>query len=497
MRKSIAAVLAVSAVITGCSSKAVPKESDVTAPANSGTAAADSLTGEHGETVLTMAVMTEPEGALLDAINSFNEADNNCRIELKTYASRYNEDGSPKGFDDEELSQIDFRLIQDLLNTDEIDIVGGFSFGNDAKYEILKKKGCFADLYGFMEDDPEVNTETLNRHILELCETDGKLYSFPAYYYAVSLLGRAEYVGTKENWSIDEFISHWNDMPCGATVNGSLNAENIYYDILRANTPAFIDYKNAQVHFDSPDFRKMLEFCNTFPSNNGQKGEYDYNSPCMLSQARITNYGCGIYSELDYNTYKQTTYRMRDGEYTLVGFPSSDGKGAYLSGEGGTDCSICRSASPEEQKCAWEFIRQFYTEDYQVENAVQRYEYQDPETDQTVVTYGEMGGFCINNAARTRIKDNILDGKYQAENYEMSVGGKTIETDDMKLEEADCQFIEDYVNSIDRWSAAPTDRELFWMIEDEVLSYLGGGQDIDSAIDTIQSRASLWISEQS
>ena len=496
MRKTIAAVLAVSAVMTGCSSKAVPKQSGAVTSAGSDSAATDSSPAKNGETVLTMAVMTEPYDRMMDAINSFNDADNGCRIEMKVYISRFDKDGNPKSFEWEEMEQADFRLTQDLLNTDEIDIVGDFSFGNDAKYELLKRKGGFVDLYGFMEDDPEVNTETLNRHILELNETDGKLYSFPAYYYAVSLLGRAEYVGTKENWSIDEFISRWNDMPYGSTVNGAVNAENVYYDILRANTPAFVDYKNAEVHFDSLDFRKMLKFCNTFPSNNGQKGEYDYDSPRMLSQARITNAGCGIYSELDYNTYKQTSYRLRDGEYTLVGFPTSDGKGAYLSGEG-DDCSICRSSSPEKQKYAWEFIRQFYTEDNQVENAVQKYEYFDPETCKTVVNYGEMGGFCINNAARERVKDNILDGKYLSENYEMSVGGKTIETDGMKLEEEDCDFIENYVNSIERWSGAPTDRELFWIIEDEVLSYLGGGQDIDTAINTIQNRASLWISEKS
>lgn len=497
MRKIIAAVLAVSAVITGCSSRTVQKQSEAVTSANSGTAPTDSSPAANRETVLTMAVMTEPYDRMMNAINSFNDADNGCRIEMKVYITRFDEDGNQKSFEWEEMTQADFRLIQDLMNSDEIDIVGTFSFGNDAKYELLKRKGGFVDLYSFMKDDPEVNTETLNRHILELNETDGKLYSFPAYYYAVSLKGRAEYVGTKQNWGIDEFISRWNDMPYGATVNGAVNAENVYYDILRANTPAFVDYKNAEVHFDSPDFRKMLEFCKTFPSNYGQKGEYDYNSPRMLSQARITSVSCGICSEIDYSTYKQTSYRLRDGEYTLVGFPTSDGKGAYLSGEGETDCSICRSASPEKQRYAWQFIRQFYTEDNQVENAVQKYEYPDPETGRTVVTYGEMGGFCINNAARERVKDNILDGKYQSEDYEMSIGGKTVETDDMKLEEADCEFIENYVNSIDRWSGAPTDRELFWIIEDEALSYLGGGQDIDTAVDTIQNRASLWISEKS
>ena len=65
----------------------------------------------------------------------------------------------------------------------------------------------------------------------------------------------------------------------------------------------------------------------------------------------------------------------------------------------------------------------------------------------------------------------------------------------LKLDEKDCQFIEDYIASIDRWDV-DVDRELWQIVMDEVMAYLRGGQDIDKTIDMIQNRASLWVCER-
>ena len=70
-----------------------------------------------------------------------------------------------------------------------------------------------------------------------------------------------------------------------------------------------------------------------------------------------------------------------------------------------------------------------------------------------------------------------------------------IKIDKLKLDEKDSEFIENYVNSVDRWDIN-IDRELWRIVNDEVLTYLGGGQDLDMTVDMIQNRASLWVSER-
>ncbi len=484
--KKITFLLAGALLLTGCGSRNVSRDT------------IESGSEPNEDIVLTLATLTEldTDEPLYKAIQSFNEADNGCTVRLKTYASRFDADGNVHGFYEDEITQLHFEAVQDLINSDDIDIVGPDLVGV-AKYEAFKNKGAFADLYTFMEDDPEVNRETLNAHVLGLNEKDGKLYSIPAYYYATTLIGKSEYVGTKRNWSLGEFIDRWNAMPEGSTVNGSVNAEGIYYDILRQNSRAFVDYDNLEVHFDAPDFRDTLEFLSSFPTNHGEKNIIDYNAPQLVRCERIESVGSALRSEMDYTTYQQTTFRVRDGSYTYVGYPSSDGQGAFLAGSG-TELSIRGNIPKERQEAAWKFIRQFYTEDYQVENYRERYEGYNSITQKEEITWSEPSGFCINDAARKRTAEKTVNGDYAPVGVTLTVGGREVEQvgEELTLDEADCQYIFDYIDSIDRWEESSIDRELFNIVEPEVLAYLGGDQDIDKTIDVIQNRASIWISEQ-
>lgn len=111
----------------------------------------------------------------------------------------------------------------------------------------------------------------------------------PVPYYANAHIDETRYVSDKKNWTVGDFISGWENMPEGSTINGSVNSENIYYDIMRNNAETFVDYKNATVDSDCPEFRKILEFCNRFESNNSQKGEYYYEQPRMITYINLSN----------------------------------------------------------------------------------------------------------------------------------------------------------------------------------------------------------------
>ena len=134
------------------------------------------------------------------------------------------------------------------------------------------------------------------------------------------------------------------------------------------------------------------------------------------------------------------------------------------------------------------------TEEYQTENVVWKEEYIDDKGEKKVSYSIDNTGFCINNAARKKIAENIISGMYDPDEP-VYAQGHEITIDKLKLDEKDCQFIEDYIASIDRWDV-DVDRELWQIVMDEVMAYLRGGQDIDKTIDMIQNRASLWVSER-
>ena len=496
IKKELSAIaLAACMVFTGCGNK-TSGSSSVNVPAKNtdSSSSVQETAGNKEDTVITIGLMIEPEDkGFIKAIEDFNNADNGCRIETKLMSSRFEADGGEHGWTEDEVANVDFNTLQMIMNEGGLDIIGGSTFGDSAKYELLKQKGTFVDLYQFMENDPEVNTSTLNQHILELNEIDGKLYNIPMFYDVHTIISKSEYGGTTQNWTIDEFIDRWNSMPAGSTIEGANCAEYIFFNLLRENLPAFIDEENAKVSFDSEDFRKMLEFCKQFPSNNGENANYNYNAPMLTSPYTIRSVGAAVYNEMNYQTWEQKQYRLRDGGYTLVGFPTSDRKGAYLS-TSFPGWSICADSSDEKQQAAWKFIRQFYTEEYQTENVVWKEEYIDDKGEKKVSYSIDNTGFCINNAARKKIAENIISGMYDPDEP-VYAQGHEITIDKLKLDEKDCQFIEDYIASIDRWDV-DVDRELWQIVMDEVMAYLRGGQDIDKTIDMIQNRASLWVSER-
>lgn len=483
MKKHIlsAAAILMALSLTSCSNAV--KNVENSAENSSGTSQIEDSNKE--DVVITIALAVEPEPGEYD---EFNNADNGYRIEYVAGRSRFDANDDPIMYTTEEIQKHDFDMIQRIINEDDIDLVGAFSFSNPAYYEILKNKGAFVDLYEFMKDDPDVNPEKLNKHILELCENDGHLYGLPISYNAHTMIGKKEYVGDKQNWTVDEFLEHWNNMPDNTTISGTRNAENIYYILLRSNLNSYVDYINAEVHFDSPDFRKLLEFCGSFESNYGEKSELDYNAPDFISVYDVTGFNSSLLGYGYSDTNEALVSHIKDDEYTLVGYPDSDGQGSYISTNG--ELSICTHSSKEKQNAAWEYIRQSRTEEYQLDHFIQKTEQYI--AGEKVVSYSPECGFLINNNARKTAAERICNGEYSNPTYENK--GEIFETPLPTME--DCEFIENYVDSINRIDTE-LDRSLWEIVNEEIIAYLGGDQDIDRTIDMIQNRASLMVSEQS
>ncbi len=416
------------------------------------------------DTVIRFAVSGD-NGNINKAVKKFNEADNGYIVELVYYNQNTDESDS--------LNITDFDLVQDIINTSDIDIITGYSFIEEANYKNLQQKGAFADLYQFMENDTEINTQTLNSHVLQLNEIDGKLFSIPTFYTANTLIGNPEYVGTEENWTIDELIDYWRQMPDNATINQARTKECTYYTLLRNNLELYIDCEKGIVNFDCEDFRKALAFCNKFEYNNQQKTEYDYEAEDFCSDCSITSF------------QSIATYDVGNDKpkVTFVGYPSYSNSGAYLRAWGDS-FSISVKADENRKKGAWEFIRTFFSEEWQEENVLS---YHDRTSD-----YATQNAFCMNKKALENIKNNTVNKKYSPPTYESK--GETFTTYFPTIE--DCNALEDYLNSINRWEVH-TYEDVSLIVEEEAFAYFAGEISIDECIERIQNRTSIWISEKS
>ena len=418
---------------------------------------------EETETVIHFAAANNND-YINKAIKQFNEADNGYHIEVVEYDHTLDDN-------DDSLNLTDFDLIENIINKNDIDFVVSWAFAEETNYKNLQQKGAFTDIYKFMENDEEINKNTLNSHILQLNEVNGELCSIPTFYTAYTLAGNPEYVGTKANWTIDELTARWEQMPDNATISKAGTKENVYYTLLRDNLELFIDYKNGIVKFDSDDFRKTLEFCNSFEYNDREKTEYDYEAPDFCYECRISSFM--DIASLDIGS--------ANPEITFVGYPSSDGKGAYLRSYSDS-FSICAGSDENKQKGAWEFIRTFFTEEWQEENVLT---YSDRSKG-----YASQNAFCMNNQANENIKNNTVNKKYSPPTFESK--GETITVQFPALD--DCNALEEYINSINRWEVRSCD-DISNIVEDEVFAYFADEISIDECISRIQNRVSILISE--
>ena len=215
---------------------------------------------ESDENIIIRLAVNKYMGYEVDkAIKEFNALDNGYEIDKIVYNHEnvYNSGNA--------IRSADMKLQMDIMNGDVVDMVADNAFEEISRYEILTEKGAFADLNPFLDGDTGTDRSELHAHVLELHQMEGKLYQMPMYFNIETVMGLREDVGTKENWTFDEMLTHWEAMPEGAVFSSNNTKDYVYMALIRGNLSAFVDYENVTCSFDSPEFIRMLEFCNSFP----------------------------------------------------------------------------------------------------------------------------------------------------------------------------------------------------------------------------------------
>ena len=434
------------------------------------------------------------DGQIMEAIDDFNQEDNGYRIEFIDYSQyydqSYNESSEPDlpgggySITEEGTAAVKMQLTTDIMKGGVFDIIPDYTIPDrGGLFENLANKGAFTDLNKFMSSDEEINMDTLNSHVLELCETDGKLNYMPLKFQVNTLVGKREYVGDKENWTLDEFKEHWAAMPEGTKIQGHNTRDYVYMTIIRGDITRFIDYKNGTCSFDSPEFIDILEFLDTFPySLDYDYNEYDHNAVNFLNTAFITGFG----------SYHGTMHDITDTDFTkteniLVGYPTEDGSGSFFSTS--ERFGICSASSEEKQYGAWLFLRELCGYEYQYADD-HYYDYYNEETGE-LEDHSEFG-FPVNNRAFEKIKEEASEHEgekniQQAQGTEFDAGYPT---------KAECEKITEYINSTSRLDSN-LDDDLWNIINEELAPFFAGERNADDTAEMMQDRVSIMVSEKS
>ncbi len=437
-------------------------------------------------TVLHAAYLSDRDG-LPDAAPAvfaeFHAAHPGVRIVLDDFA-QYNTTENPMGGAE--------KLARDLVTgICKPDIL--FGSENSLYMIAARDKGLCADLLPYLEARGWADDlfECVRRQFdngaggLWACAPS---FSLTAYFAAADRLGPFAQQGC---WTAGEFIDFVSSLPEGVEAIPLTRDWSAASFLLWYGYREFVDFDTARCSFDSPEFTRILEFLAALPTEE----EYRRTSPLAnltrAEEVEAFRTGQKILSRASFAGFSKITYwnmLFDTKDWTVIGQPSGErSAGAGMELYMGS-CFAVLASSPHPD-LAWEALSGFFgaEEGLSVDPALTMSRYPAQKSlfraraedlyERYFTWYFEGGGSI---------------GQKGAEPEKRSKPGITTD-----FTPEDCARLEAILDSAGE-PPAPLDTEpLTAILYEELTAFLGGiGSPSDCAA-KIQSRASLWLAEQS
>ena len=396
----------------------------------------------------------------------FNKTSDQYKIYVRDYSSYDTMDDYTQGLT---------RLNADIVSGDVPDIM---LLNSQMPVESYIAKGVFADLNEFLEKDSQLKKEDLLPNVLEALSYDDGLYRITPSFSVSTFAAKTADVGEEAGWTMDEALALLATKPEGTQLMSEMTCSGFMYQTMWICGQEYVDWDKGECYFDTEGFKKLLEYANSLPREIDYTGVMDdetywqemetqyRNGKTVLSMQYISSFR-------DYAYAKQGTFGE---DITFIGFPVENGLGGCLN----IDQTMAISALGKNQDAAWEFVKSFFMEEYQDNlgynfpvriSSMQKLEEKSWEKPYTVDEQGN---------------------KHEYDDY-FYVGGVEVPVTPLTKEES--AKVLEYIKSLD--SLCTYNEELSNIITEETESYFSGQKSVDEVVDIIQSRAKIYVSENS
>ena len=456
------------------------------------------------KTVLTFACMYL-DWNMRDAIVKFNRASNTHRIVVRDYSEYNTDDDYTAG-----IQKLNTEMLSGKL-PDMIDI-NTYSM----PIEQYAAKGFLTDLYELIDADPDMSRESFVQPVLKALESaDGKLYQLPSTFAISTAIALEKVAGDYDTWNLAAVKDAMTKLQDGASVFDVYRTKSdILQTCISRNIDAFVDWENGGAHFDSDEFKALLEFANQFPDT------YDWENATAeendSAQNRI-NSGKQLMTDMYVSSFEDMLYQLTgfNGGVKFVGYPSEDGTSNHAFQ---VDGAIAISSTCADKTAAWNFMKQFLNEQYQSSYNVWNFpinqkafdqkmkdamteEYQTDENGNvmkdengnpiripkmTYYTTDTGGGVMYGMTAEAASSTVVIGGTGVNEDGSISIYAMTQEQVDQIL---------DLINTTT--AVYGYDESILNIISDEAAAYFAGEKSLDDTANMIQSRVNLYVAEQS
>ena len=414
------------------------------------------------KTILTLGC-TYIDTGLRSQVIKFNKSNDEYRIVIKDYSTYQTEDDYEAGTN---------QLNSDIAAGQSPDIIFADSPGTVINYQ---EKGLFADLNKYLDKDEDVNKDDIWPNLIAACESNGKLYQIVPRFYVETLVGKKSLLGDRSSWTLAEMEEFENSLPESSSLFGAgISRETMLNRLIAVNGTGYLDTANATCNFDSDGFKSILNYVKNYPSSDDIEIPEDYYSDydSMYRSEKVVLYDWYMSG---FSDYQYVVEGLFGEDVAYVGYPTDSGCGSAIYFYG----SVAISAKSKNQDGAWEFVKTFWTDEYQ-----------------DTIEYGipaSMSKFDELAAEAMKRPSYESDGETYYYDNTYYIGSQEIVLDPLTQDQVD-EF-KSFISGINMLEGSIPD-DIISIIQEEAEPFFQGQKSVDDVTPIIQSRASIYLKEK-
>jgi ABC-type glycerol-3-phosphate transport system substrate-binding protein len=403
-----------------------------------------------------------------DLIVNFNRYSDAYRVTLKSYYSYADFEDEPKAREEWITS-----MAADLLTGDGPDIID-FSDGY-VDYEVFAAAGFLEDLTPYTRQSDILQRDNLMEAVVKACTYDGKLVCLPRQFNVETVVGKTALLGDKTGWTMEDLGDLVEAHP-EADVFRYATKSRILELCMTYLGESFLVWEEETCSFDSEEFKRLLALANRFPEKPHAKTSYSDDIQDSLVNGSVL-LQAAVIRTLPF-------YMMARGQFmepaTYIGYPTADGSpGNKLTFTNGTYGISSQSQCKEG---AWAFLE--YALSYQ---------------DRSVQGFSILKSDFEATAARSLLPDGQTDENGQTVYWSSHAiydnGNSVYFLDCPKPTQVDIDSLRTFIDSATYRSR--TNNVILSIIMEEAAPYFAGQKTVDEVAEIIQSRALIYVSENS
>lgn len=315
-------------------------------------------------------------------------------------------------------------------------------------------KGILTDLYPFLDEGGEVSRNDLVAPILETYAYHDKLYGIPLGYQFETLLGKTELVGEADDWTAGKMHRIIQNLKEDEYLLEGLAPLGLIRAVLNTDMGAYVDWEKGESLFGGKKFRELIELAASIELpflTQDEMGEKLADGSLLLNRVYISSV----------SDYQSSIDQFAGADVSWVGFPSEDGGKAVLYDR----MPVGITESCRNKEGAWQFVRSLLGEEFQrhhikfvfpIRLSILQESFQEAMKEPDPKMY--LGGEPPRRAAKEEI-DALYEGICNAQSN---------------------RIFDSYI-----WN----------IIAEEADAFFDGKKTIDDVMEIIQSRVSLYVSE--